>query len=474
MEREGFLRRFIFLVLLFVGSIGFLIFIPHIFALLLGWDGLGLVSFLLVTFYCSPKALGAGIFTALRNRVGDALIIVSISLLVEWHGHYELISFRGQPVAGILLIVAAMTKSAQFPFSSWLPAAIEAPTPVSALVHSSTLVTAGVYLMIRFYPLLSQGAGYIPTMLLIGAVTRLFAGIGAVVERDLKKVIALSTLSQLGLIVIRLGLGLPVLAFFHLLIHAMFKALLFICAGVFIHLHHHAQDIRYLGERIGDLPQVTRAVIISRGSLCAIPLTSGLYSKDAIVEIMLWAPRGIVAILIVLSSVFATRVYSGRFFFLAALSPRKVLPVTRLVEPFSLPLYRLRIGAIVAGLIVVRLIGPFNFEPFNPVYKHFIIALMVLGLFGVTVIIYCDPLRVSKGHLSLARVVSARSMIFLTPITTQELLSGLTQVRKRLRIRDQSWVEIGQRSFWGYKVSSRVPVFFVTGVCLLVIFFIFI
>jgi NADH-ubiquinone oxidoreductase chain 5 len=141
-------------------------------------------------------------------------------------------------------MVAAITKSAQIPFSRWLPAAMAAPTPVSALVHSSTLVTAGVFLLIRFYPFLHSLKFFNITLLLIAVTTMLIAGLRATTECDIKKIIALSTLSQLGIIITRLGLNLPHLAYFHILTHALFKALLFICAGSFIHTHHHTQDLR--------------------------------------------------------------------------------------------------------------------------------------------------------------------------------------------------------------------------------------
>lgn len=164
---------------------------------------------------------------------------------------------------------------------------MEAPTPVSALVHSSTLVTAGVYLIIRLYPFLRNRFSLNFFILIIGAVTSLLAGIRAMVELDLKKVIALSTLSQLGLMIIRIGLGYPKLAFFHLLTHAILKALLFICAGCLIHFHGHAQDIRQIGGIREQLPVIRSALSISSLALCAVPLIAGFYSKDAILECFL-------------------------------------------------------------------------------------------------------------------------------------------------------------------------------------------
>jgi len=175
--------------------------------------------------------------TVLANRVGDVMILTSIGILVL-QGHWTvtlILDFHLSAWAGLTVMVAAITKRAQIPFSAWLPAAIAAPTPVSALVHSSTLVTAGVFLLIRFYPFLNSCSFFKPALLLISVSTLLLAGIGANYENDLKKIIALSTLSQLGVIIIRLGMGMPYLALFHLYTHALFKALLFLCAGAIIH-----------------------------------------------------------------------------------------------------------------------------------------------------------------------------------------------------------------------------------------------
>jgi NADH-ubiquinone oxidoreductase chain 5 len=184
-----------------------------------------------------------------------------------------------------LVILAAITKSAQIPFSSWLPAAIAAPTPVSALVHSSTLVTAGVYLLIRFNVL------FVDTimrklLLLIGGLTIFIAGVAANFEFDLKKIIALSTLSQLGLIIRILAIGYPKLAFFHLLTHALFKALLFICAGAIIHNMKNSQDIRDIGGLSFFMPLTTACLNLANLALCGLPFLAGFYSKDLILEVV--------------------------------------------------------------------------------------------------------------------------------------------------------------------------------------------
>jgi NADH-ubiquinone oxidoreductase chain 5 len=181
-------------------------------------------------------------------------------------------------------LLAAITKSAQIPFSSWLPAAMAAPTPVSALVHSSTLVTAGIYLLIRFNVLLA-GTNLGSFLLLFGGLTIFIAGLGANFEFDLKKIIALSTLSQLGLIIRILAIGFPKLAFFHLLTHALFKALLFICAGAIIHNMKDSQDIRFIGGLVMSMPLTSSCFNLSNLALCGTPFLAGFYSKDLILEV---------------------------------------------------------------------------------------------------------------------------------------------------------------------------------------------
>lgn len=187
-------------------------------------------------------------------------------------------------VIGALVLLAAITKRAQIPFSSWLPAAMAAPTPVSALVHSSTLVTAGIYLLIRFNVLLA-GTKLGTFLLLFAGLTIFIAGLGANFEFDLKKIIALSTLSQLGLIIRILAIGFAKLAFFHLLTHALFKALLFMCAGAIIHNIRDSQDIRFIGGLVVHIPLTASCFNLSNLALCGTPFLAGFYSKDLILEI---------------------------------------------------------------------------------------------------------------------------------------------------------------------------------------------
>lgn len=285
------LKRFILLVVIFVLSIILLIIRPNLISILLGWDGLGLVSYCLVIYYQNVRSFNAGILTVLSNRVGDVAFLISIAWILNfgrWNYIFYLILIKNDFIIQLiiyLMILAAMTKSAQIPFSSWLPAAMAAPTPVSSLVHSSTLVTAGVYLLIRFNFAFRDFILYL--LLFFSRLTIFISGIGANFEFDLKKIIALSTLRQLGLILRILALGRYKLAFFHLLTHALFKALLFICAGVIIHNLMDCQDIRFIGRLINHMPLTCAYFNICNLSLCGLPFLSGFYSKDLIVEFII-------------------------------------------------------------------------------------------------------------------------------------------------------------------------------------------
>nr|YP_009935564.1 NADH dehydrogenase subunit 5 [Omosita colon]QNS37169.1 NADH dehydrogenase subunit 5 [Omosita colon]QVG61293.1 NADH dehydrogenase subunit 5 [Omosita colon] len=285
-----YLNRFIMLVIMFVMSMMFLIISPNLISILLGWDGLGLVSYCLVIYYQNEKSYNAGMLTALTNRIGDVMLLMSIAWMLNfgsWNYIYYLDFYKNDYIMQLIsymVIIAAMTKSAQIPFSSWLPAAMAAPTPVSSLVHSSTLVTAGVYLLIRFNFSFSENMMYL--LLFFSSLTMFMSGLGANFEFDLKKIIALSTLSQLGLMMSILSLGEYNLAFFHLLTHALFKALLFMCAGNIIHNMNNNQDIRYMGGLINHMPLTCTFLNICNFSLCGLPFLSGFYSKDLIVEVM--------------------------------------------------------------------------------------------------------------------------------------------------------------------------------------------
>ena len=315
-EGELNLSRFVFLLLAFVRSIGLLIFRPNLIRLLLGWDGLGLVSYCLVIFYQNYKSFNAGILTVLSNRVGDVFILVAIVYMLNY-GDWRFISWWGDRrfliLGRLLIVLASLTKRAQIPFSAWLPAAIAAPTPVSSLVHSSTLVTAGVYLVIRLGWVYDFWLNDI--LIIISTLTMFMAGLGACFEFDLKKVIALSTLRQLGLMIFRLSLGLVKIALFHLIIHALFKALLFIRAGCIIHGSKGWQDLRMIGNCSLSIPFVSSCFVISNLALAGIPFLAGFYSKDLILEITLHLEVNLLRILFLFLATGLTVIYTFRLIY---------------------------------------------------------------------------------------------------------------------------------------------------------------
>ena len=324
--REVYFGRFICLVLRFIASIFLLVFSPNIIRLLLGWDGLGVTSYLLVIFYQRNKSYNAGIITALTNRLGDVGLLISISIILIY-GNWTFLTLTRTSaklswVLLVIIVISACTKRAQIPFSAWLPAAMAAPTPVSALVHSSTLVTAGVYLLIRINVLL-RGSNISIILITIGTFTMFMAGCAAILEIDIKKVIALSTLRQLGIMIIIIGAGAPMLAYFHLLSHAFFKAILFICAGIIIHNIKDYQDIRKMGLSKGFIPIVTSVIMVANIRLCGLPFLRGFYSKDLILEMIIIKGINFLIISIILVGTFLTVAYSCRIRFLVGLNLNK-------------------------------------------------------------------------------------------------------------------------------------------------------
>ena len=305
--------RFHILVGRFVLSIFILILSPRLLFILIGWDGLGLTSYLLVIYFLRRKSFNSGILTAFRNRVGDSLILLRLGLRLGWFGRFTPTRFsreRRGVLVSLVLILAATTKRAQIPFRAWLPAAIAAPTPVSSLVHSSTLVTAGVYLIIRFYRPRLSGQKY---MFICGLLTLLIARIRALKEVDLKKIIALSTLSQLGVIINCLGGGGQLLSFSHLVVHAFFKALIFICVGNIIHRVKRGQDFRESRIVFLGLPLRGRVIICCSLRLRGFPFIAAFYSKDLIVEIIIISKVSFWCWVLVIFSLCLTPLYRARF-----------------------------------------------------------------------------------------------------------------------------------------------------------------
>nr|QZP41094.1 NADH dehydrogenase subunit 5 [Geoscapheus dilatatus] len=385
------MNRFIYLVLLFVMSMMFMIISPNMISILLGWDGLGLVSYCLVIYYQNVKSYNAGMLTALSNRIGDVMLLMVITWMLNfgsWNYIYYLECMSNSfemIVITFMVVLAAMTKSAQIPFSSWLPAAMAAPTPVSALVHSSTLVTAGVYLLIRFSP--SFNLSLNTFLLLISSLTMFMAGIGANFEFDLKKIIALSTLSQLGLMMSIMSLGFASLAFFHLLTHALFKAWLFMCAGVVIHSMKDSQDIRFMGNLPFQMPLTSSCLMISNFALCGMPFLAGFYSKDLILEMVSFSYLNVLGFFLFYFSTGLTVCYSFRLFYYSMCGDFNLSTFNHMDEEdknMLIGMLPLLMMVILGGSILSWLIFPTPSYIFLPIYLKVLVIMISLigGWFG--------------------------------------------------------------------------------------------
>nr|AVW86107.1 NADH dehydrogenase subunit 5 [Lepidonotopodium sp. YZ-2018] len=446
MTSEKFPQRFTSLILLFVLSMNFLIFIPNMMCLLLGWDGLGIISFLLVIYYQNPKSLAAGMITALMNRIGDVMILMSIVFMLNL-GHWSILVLwenNSMIWVSMFILIAGFTKSAQIPFSSWLPAAMAAPTPVSALVHSSTLVTAGVFLLFRFHYALHFIPFYSFSLLIMASITMFMAGTAALTECDMKKIIALSTLSQLGVMMSSLGLNLPTLAFFHLITHALFKALLFLAAGSMINFHHHSQDLRFMGNLIFSAPLTSSSLIIANMALCGSPFLAGFYSKDLILETSLYNPTNLLILFLLFTATMMTSAYSIRFLISIIWNSSNSLPFQYTNDStlnFTTPLLNLTLGAITSGALINWVLINSIPEPTLPLYlKVFPLAATLLG--GVMAYYFSSLLMSLNLNLPLIHFFISH-MWFLSTTTSQAtIVFPLKFSHNTLKSIDMGWIEM--------------------------------
>ncbi len=486
-------NRFIYLVLAFVASMRFIVLRPNLISILLGWDGLGLVSYALVIYYQNEKSANAGMLTILSNRVGDVAILLRISLIRRLGGwnflFYSYYIDERWILLKIFLIISAITKRAQIPFSAWLPAAIAAPTPVSALVHSSTLVTAGVYLIIRFRAAL-EGSSTQSVLLIISCLTMFIAGLGANFEYDLKKIIALSTLRQLGVILRILSLGFRDLAFFHLLRHALFKALLFMCAGVVIHRVGGYQDIRFIGNLVKFIPLTVSYITIANLALCGFPFMAGFYSKDMILEVAFIRWINFVALLLYVIATGLTVIYTLRLVFYSLSGGYNLRRITNLSDEDFLMTNSMRIlglGAILGGSILRWRLFPETYMVcLRIVIKIIVLSVRILG--GLVGYI----LNLTRVNYSLKRLSNYRLVVIIGSMWFIPLLRTLKLREKRLKIgsrmekvADKGWFEFygGQGLYYLFSQAffilnslqlNRIKVFIKISVVVIIIFIVLI
>nr|URX53909.1 NADH dehydrogenase subunit 5 [Cryptotermes kirbyi] len=459
MQGDLNINRFILLVLMFVLSMMFLIISPNMISILLGWDGLGLVSYCLVIYYQNVSSYNAGMLTVLSNRVGDVALLMVIAWMINfgsWNYVYYLDFLQGSFEMGLisfLVVLAAVTSSAQIPFSSWLPAAMAAPTPVSALVHSSTLVTAGVYLLIRFSPAFDDWLNIF--LLVISGLTMFMAGLGANFEYDLKSIIALSTLSQLGLMISAVSVGFVAMAFFHLLTHALFKALLFMCAGVIIHTMKDSQDIRFMGNLSIQMPFTSVCLGVSSFALCGMPFLAGFYSKDLILEAVSLSYINLVGFFLFFASTGLTVCYSFRLFyytFCGDFNSSSFYSISDDNPNMLCGMFGLMMVAVFGGSLLSWVILHTPVVVCLPFYLSFLIIFVSLlgGWFGFEL----SKLGLGSSLISLSyykSVVFSGSMWFMPYFSTYGVsLRPLLLGYHSLKISDLGWAERlgGQGMFW--------------------------
>ena len=339
-------QRFFSYISLFTFSMLMLVMSNNFLQLFFGWEAVGLVSYLLIGFwYTRPSAIYANLKAFLVNRVGDFGFLLGIALVYLYAGSLDYAAVFGsaQKIAGlsieiftgtpwsvitvicILLFIGAMGKSAQFPLHVWLPDSMEGPTPISALIHAATMVTAGIFMVARMSPLFEHSTAALSFVIVIGAITALFMALVAIVQNDIKRVVAYSTLSQLGYMTVALGASAYSAAIFHLATHAFFKAVLFLGAGSVIIALHHQQDMRYMGGLKRYMPVTYWTMLIAAVSSAGIPGLAGFFSKDAIIEAarLSTTPGAGFAYFCVTACVFVTGFYTFRMLFMTFHGPER-------------------------------------------------------------------------------------------------------------------------------------------------------
>nr|ASV72596.1 NADH dehydrogenase subunit 5 [Bathynella cf. rufa JHS-2017] len=440
MNKDIYKSRFMWLTFFFINSMLLLIFSGNIFFLILGWDGLGLTSFLLIIYYQNNKSLNSGMLTIFTNRIGDLFIILSIIMyLFSWNSFN--MEMKMEFFIMIMMLLAALTKSAQFPFTAWLPAAMAAPTPISALVHSSTLVTAGVYILIR-YKFIIENNMMITLLLYLSIITMIFSGWMALYETDLKKIIAMSTLSQLGLMMFMISKNMMLFSFMHMIFHALFKSLLFLMAGIIIHQYNGNQDIRNMKNNSIIMPMTMMNINVALLAMMGIPFLSGAFSKHMFIIFFFKEEISILMKISMFIAMTLTILYSLRLLMMLNSYSMKMNSFINLKENLSFMLVSTMLLCylvIVMGNVIMLNI------PFYQIQLNFMeMDILMLMLLVLSIMMILMKLNIKK--LSKMILIFQSSMWFISIWSTKIITKKFMEL---------SFIFILSEMTWMHKSSSN-------------------